>query len=84
MNLSHDDMISAIERNREVVQVPRLHDGTPATHEVIADDVAAYLAKGGRIDRPEAPQLRCVRVEYGGAGTTTRKWEVDTRRTRAA
>ncbi len=73
MNLSHDEMISAIERNREVVQVPRLFDGTPATHEVIADDIAAYLARGGVIVQAVSEQLRCE-AAVGRSGTTDRRW----------
>ncbi len=73
MNISHDDMISAIERNREVIQVPRLMDGTPATHDVIADDVAAYLASGGVIEHPVCTQLRCE-APMGRTSTTDRRW----------
>ncbi len=73
MNISHDDMISAIERNREVVQVPRLFDGTPATHEVIADDIAAYLARGGQIVQAVSEQLRCEAAQ-GRVNGTDRRW----------
>src|SRR5574343_556339 len=75
MNISHDDMLEAIQRTRAAKMEPkRLIDGTDATHDAIAADVAAFLARGGRIEQGVSVQLRCgVRTDVK-ASSTDRRW----------
>lgn len=57
MQIAHDDLIDCIERCR-VVEVPKLlHDGTPATHEVIAADVREFVRRGGSVQHARAGEL---------------------------
>ncbi len=75
MNISHDELIETVSRTAQKVEPKLLHDGTPATHETLADDMARYFARGGRIDRSNSVQLRAEIARYSKPGAeTTRRY----------
>ncbi len=80
MNISREELFANFETIRQRPDPKILRKGTDqeviATHDVIASDVEAFLARGGKIAYPVAEQLRCEAAP-GLHQTFDRRWKRD-------